>query len=442
MIDKKLSEKFASIGICIPDILLPAKNIELDKWAVVACDQYTSEPAYWKNVADFVGESPSTLHMILPEIYLEEDNSSEREKNIYKSMERYINEQLLVSQSPGFVYVERKTKGNFIRKGLVVAVDLEKYDFNKGSTSLIRATEGTVIDRLPPRVKIREKASLEIPHILLLIDDPEKTVIEPLAEKLHDFEKLYDFDLMLGGNNIKGYKVEKEEILLNIADAFQKLILSENNSSRNTSQSPLLFAVGDGNHSLAAAKVHWENVKKCLDAAQAKYHPARYALVELVNVHDESIIFEPIYRIVFNVNAHELLNNMVLFFGGNENCIIIAEEQDNSTFEGHKIPFVSKDISGTICIKNPKSNLEVGSLQAFLDYCIKINKDIKIDYIHGEDVVKELGVKEGNMGFFLPAMNKHDLFKTVILDGALPRKTFSMGSAEEKRFYMECRKIV
>lgn len=451
-----MSELISSnkLGINIPDILLPEKNVSMSTWSVVACDQYTSEPEYWSGVENAVGNKSSTFNLTFPEIYLESGNSTEKIEKINSTMKKYIEENILVTHKSCMIYVERKTSNSNSRKGIVLAVDLEEYDYNVGSQTLIRATEGTVIDRLPPRIKIRENAALELPHVMLLIDDPDKTVIEPLEKKAADFEKIYDFDLMMDSGHIKGYKINDEHSIGKIADALLKL--ASPNKFREKYQvgkdkGVLLFAVGDGNHSLASAKGHWENIKCKLTKDELENHPARFALVEVVNIHDDGIKFEPIHRVVFNIDSKNLLESMKDFFGSS-NCSYknsqsvesIYEEFKNSdnTNEFHVIGYKTCEGFGTITIHNPMHNLEVGSLQSFLDNYLKDKKDAKIDYIHGEEVVTKLGSLAQNIGFYLPNMSKHDLFKTVILDGVLPRKTFSMGEASEKRFYLECRKIV
>lgn len=444
---------FEKIGVKIPTVLLPKNGIDMTKWSVIACDQYTSEPEYWAEVEKIVGNSPSALKLTFPEVYLEREGREERITQINSTMENYIKENILEAHGPCFIYVDRKTSHTPSRKGLIMAVDLEKYDYSPGSQSLIRATEGTVIERLPPRIKIREKASLELPHVMLLIDDPEKSVIEPLAEKADSFEKVYDFDLMMNGGHIKGYKIEDEETIGSILAALEKLADPETfrkKYSVGADKDVLLFAVGDGNHSLATAKAHWELIKQSCLPQELANHPARYALVEVVNVHDSGLTFEPIHRVVFNVNPDELLDSMVSFLG-EENCSyrklnsmesILNELQAlDPNKRSHTIGFCTHEGFGVIEVANPSRNLEVGTLQAFLDEYIKRNNDVKVDYIHGEDAVLKLGTQKQNIGFFLPKMSKHDLFKTVILDGVLPRKTFSMGEADEKRFYLECRKI-
>jgi len=448
-------DEFRKLGIEIPTVLLPEKNVDLTKWAVVACDQYTSQPDYWESVARLVEENASTLNLVFPEVYLEKDSVEDRIEKINSTMRKYLKENSLIPQSAGFILVDRKTIHTESRKGLILSLDLEEYDYNKGSQTLIRATEGTVVDRLPPRIKIRENASIELPHIMVLIDDPEKTVIEPISKLTDKLQKLYDFDLMMGGGHINGYMVDNEEILQNFLKALEKLTNQQEFRSKygvGDDKGLLLFAVGDGNHSLASAKGHWENVKKNLTNEEQLKHPARFALVELVNVHDDGLKFEPIHRVIFNVNPKHLLDSMKEFvdYTGcktflrffNTKLELQRELKILENKGSHNIAFVTKTSFGIISVDSPKCTLEVGTLQAFLEEYSRINNNIKIDYIHGEDVVDTLGSGEGTIGFYLPSMNKNDLFKTVIIDGALPKKTFSMGEADEKRFYLESRKIV
>ncbi len=433
----------SDLGVHIPKIMLPDKSTDFSSWAVVACDQYTSEQDYWKKVEDLTIKKPSTLSIIFPEVYLEDGDSDNRISQINENMKRYIDEKTITELDNCFILVDRKTSHSESRKGLMLALDLECYDYAKGSSALIRATEGTVIERLPPRIKIRQNAPIELPHIMVLIDDPDKTVIEPLFNKTADLEKLYDFELMMNGGHIKGYKVSDEKDISAISEALSKLAQKDifcQKYNISCDKDILLFAVGDGNHSLASAKGHWENVKATLSLEEQQNHPARFALVELVNVHDDGLVFEPIHRVLFNVNADELLKEFNAFYNTNtccEGCSCNSTEQNTS----HTFKYITSFGEGEIAINNTTSNLEVGTLQAFLDCYMKAHPEVKIDYIHGDDVVTKLGSQPGNMGIYLPSMNKTDLFKTVILDGALPRKTFSMGEAEEKRFYLECRKI-
>jgi len=451
---RDITDRFEKLGVGIPEILLPSDKVDLTKWSVVACDQYTSQPEYWNEVEKLVGDNPSTLHLTLPEVYLEEDGVDERIAKINGNMKAYLSKKTLVSLGQGFIYIDRKTSHVPSRKGLIISIDLEKYDFNKGSQTLIRATEGTVLERIPPRVKIRKNASIELPHIMLLIDDPSRSVIELLAEKTGQFEKLYDFDLMMEGGHVEGYRISSRETLSAIVDALEKLADPRKFGEKygvDSGRGVLLFAVGDGNHSLASAKAHWENIKPTLMRGRLETHPARFALVEVVNVHDEGLVFEPIHRILFNVDTERVLEEMASHF--NSYSEIVHESFDdweelsaelktlNKNRSSHVIPYITGNRFGLISVLNPKYNLEVGTLQAFLDVFAGKDKNVKIDYIHGEDVVTALGLKEGNIGFYLPPTDKHDLFKTVILEGALPRKTFSMGEASEKRFYLECRRI-
>lgn len=434
-----------SIGIQIADILLPDKSIDPGKWAVIACDQFTSEPEYWQAVEKHVGASPSTLNLILPEVYLEKEESKNRAQITQKAMQDYLDAGLLASRQ-GFILVRRQVEGK-TRYGLMLALDLERYDYNKGSQSLIRATEGTIVDRLPPRIKIRKDAILELPHILVLIDDPQRTVIEPLAAKMDQLETLYDFDLMLGSGHLEGYLASDPEAEQGVVKALEKLADPASFREKygvGDDQDVLLFAMGDGNHSLATAKAIWEKIK----ADVGMDHPARYALVEIENVHDQGLEFEPIHRVLFNLTS-DLVVDLKTSFGDNLR-LVNCDSKDEMVKKVDSQPAGGEQAIGLISptgfqvafIANPAFNLPVGTIQDFLDGWLKAGKAESIDYVHGEDVVCRLGSQAGNAGIYLPGMDKSDLFKTVILDGALPRKTFSMGEAREKRFYMECRKIV
>lgn len=409
---------------CETEILIP-QNVENEKWSVVACDQYTSEPEYWRAVEDYVKDAPSTLKITFPEIYLSEPEG--RIEKINRTMEKYIKENIFRPLPDSMIYVERSVGHGRVRRGIVGAIDLEDYDFKKGSSSLIRATEGTVLERIPPRVKIRENAPMELPHIMLLIDDPEKTVIEPIAE--HPGKLLYDFDLMQNSGHLTGYQLEREQ-----QERVQNAIATLADPARFEKKYPgkpvLLFAVGDGNHSLATAKTCWESVKRTLTPEEQKSHPARFALAELVNLHDSSLEFEPIHRVVFGVDPEKLLKALKAYYPD-------TSATDNG---GQHITCRYQKKAEELYIRNGKSSLPVGTLQVFLDEYLQKNGG-RVDYVHGADVVERLSDEPGNVGFFLPAMQKSDLFKTVILDGALPRKTFSMGEAWEKRFYYEAKMI-
>ncbi len=411
------------------DILIP-QNLDFTKWSVVACDQYTSEPEYWQEVKETVGDSPSTLNIIFPEVYLENSDSGERIKNINRTMEHYLESNLFCEYKNSFIYVKRTQPNGKTRHGIVGTIDLEEYDFTKGSQSKVRATEGTIIARIPPRQRIRIHAPLEAPHILILIDDREKSVVEPLDDRISDFQKVYDFDLMKNSGHITGYAVN-EAAKNNIISAIEKLgdRTGFENKYGVKNKGVLMFAAGDGNHSLATAKTCWEEIKKGLSDEEAENHPARYALVELMNIHDSALEFEPIQRVIFDTDPQKLLDALVKHYN--------ASYEDNG---GQRIDYTYQRNEGSIYITETNSNLPVGTLQAFLDDYLKINGG-RIDYIHGNDVVRTLAKKENTIGFMVDAMEKNDLFTTVIKDGSLPRKTFSMGEAADKRFYLECKKI-
>ena len=435
-----------SIGIQIADILLPNESIDLNKWAVIACDQFTSQPEYWEQVEDLVGATPSTLRLIYPEAHLNNSDENGRLDAIRASMDDYLAQGILEPIKEGFVLLERVTARGTLRRGLLVCLDLEHYDFHEGSTCLIRATEGTVIERLPVRVKIRSRASIELPHIMVLIDDPEMTVIEPLfGQRL---SKLYDFKLMMNGGRIRGYHVDHPKTIDAIGKSLARLAdparFSDRYGVRNAEV--LLYAVGDGNHSLASAKLFWEQIKdQATDKSAVMSHPARYALVELVNVHDRGLEFEPIHRVLFNVSQEKVFSAMEAFFSPKDSEVIILPEGEPLPFEEKQvqvIDYMTAEARGRIVIRNPRWNLEVGCLQAFLDAFCRENSQAQIDYIHGNDVLRDLSSRPSAMGFHLPVLSKHDLFKTIILEGVLPRKAFSMGHADEKRYYVECRKIV
>ncbi|MDD5036483.1 MAG: DUF1015 domain-containing protein [Methylococcaceae bacterium] len=434
-----------NIGLHVPTLLLPKPGIDLGLWAVIACDQYTSQANYWQQVEQRVGEHPSTLKLIFPEIYLEQNGQEERIRHINETMLRYLDEGVLVARKPGFILVDRQTCRAKSRKGLVVALDLERYDFGAGSKTLIRATEGTIVERLPPRIKVRENAAIELPHIMVLIDDPGKTVIEPLFDL--PLEKVYDFDLMLNGGHIQGYAIDDLSHIAAIALALSRLVSSLENRSEGDG---LLYAMGDGNHSFATAKAVWERTQSAAEDKNAVMnHPARYALVELVNLHDEGLEFEAIHRVLFHVSPETVLQAMERYTQetgmgfSRQDCASLEEAKAIAEQSGnrHGIVFLAQGGHGVVTIEHPRFTLEVASLQAFLDEFLKQNPSPLLDYIHGEDAVSALSAKADTIGFILPALSKFHLFKSIEQDGALPRKTFSMGEADEKRFYLECRRI-
>lgn len=409
------------------DILIPNESINMSKWAVIACDQYTSEPEYWETTVQNVDGSPSALSLILPEIYLENDDVAGRIENIHSAMDKYISDGIFTEYKNAMVYVERIQSNGIVRKGLVGAIDLEEYDFSKGSSSQVRATEATVIERIPPRIKVRQGASLELPHIMILIDDPENTVIESVDKSA--MTKIYDTKLMQNGGSISGYLVPDDE-QQRIDNALSALANPDTfNKKYDLTDSPvLLYAMGDGNHSLATAKEFYEQLKKSNPDKDFSNTPARYALAEIVNLHSDALKFEAIYRLVYDVDCNKLIAGLT------ENLALSHETAEQW------IEIVCNGKSDKLYIHNTSSNLSVGSLQNFLDGYIKENGG-KIDYIHGIENVKSLAEKHNGIAFILPDMDKSQLFPTVIKDGALPRKTFSMGHADDKRFYIESRKI-
>ena len=395
------------------NILLPRDDETARFWPVVACDQFTSQREYWEELAKLVGDRPSALNIVFPEVYLEEGFG--RIESIQKHIEDYLRRGVLTERvHEGFVLVERSTESG-VRIGLVGKVDLDCYDYTPESQALIRATEGTVTSRIPPRVKIRRGAEVESPHVMLLCDDRERELIEPLYARRHELPKLYDLELMMGGGHLRGYAVTGE-----LAKKTHEII------ARQQSRSGLYLAVGDGNHSLATAKTCWEEIKPGLTKAERESHPARYALAELVNLHCEALNFEPIHRVLFNVDAEKLIDD----FTSDLHCT-----------QGEDIVFIHKGGRRGVKLTAAGDRLPVDLLQEFLDKWLEAHPETEIDYVHGSAALEELSLKEGNCGMALKAMDKNALFPAIVAGGVLPRKTFSLGEAEEKRYYMECRKI-
>jgi len=408
------------------DILLPDFNkTDGSRWAAIACDQFTSEPEYWESAKEYVGDAKSTLNLILPEVWL--DRTETEVPKINKTMYEYL-EGVLFSHPDSQIFVERTQPSGGVRRGIVGMIDLECYEYTKGSDSLIRATEGTVLERIPPRVAIRRGAPIELPHVMLLIDDPEATVIEPLIGK--ELRTAYDFPMMQGGGHIKGgFLTDADKARVNAA--LEALVTKEAVKARyGGDYAPLLFAVGDGNHSLASAKASYEEIKAQIGAEAAKTHPARYALAEVVNLHDPALQFEPIYRVMFGVEPESVIAELDEYINGL-----------SGNAEAQEIICVGAGNDRTLVVKNPVQQLPVGTLQAFIDAYIAKHDGVSVDYIHGEDSTRKLAEREDAVGFLFEGMGKGELFRTVMLDGALPRKTFSMGHARDKRYYLEARKI-
>lgn len=408
---------FDAVGFYPADILLP-RGADMNKWAVIACDQFTSQAEYWQAVEAAVGDAPSTLRLILPEARLGQEGEADEIAAIHNAMTSYLERGLFRTLPRSMVYVRRTQTDGRVRQGLVGMVDLEQYDFTPGSGALIRATEGTVLSRIPPRMAVRRGAPLELPHVMLLIDDPEHTVIEPLAAG-EGMEPLYDFDLLQGGGHLHGSRLTEAQ-MEQTAQALARLAGGE--------EHPMLFAVGDGNHSLAAAKACYEERKA--SAPEGAVLPERFALVEVVNCHDPALTFEPIHRCLFGVEPEAVLSALLAYYPG-------AHRGEG---EGHTVSFTWSGGSGTITVPQPRAHLAVGTLQTFLDDYLASHAG-RLDYIHGEEAARSLGRRSGNLAFCLPAMEKSQLFPTVMADGVLPRKAFSMGEARDKRYYVEARRL-
>ena len=432
---ENVNNRLEKLGLQAADILIPRKDVDLTKWAVVACDQFTSEKDYWHDVEKTVGDAPSTLKLIFPECYLDDGDDERRINDINKTMKEYVDADLFKTYKNCFFLV-RRTCGSACRWGLMAALDLDRYSWEKGSTSLIRATEGTILSRIPPRKKIRKDAPLEIPHIMVLISDKEKSVIEPLAAQSGKLEKVYDFELMKNGGHLEAWVVDSDSLKNQVATAFEKL------DAALDTKNPLLFAMGDGNHSFATAKSCWEDIKATLTEEQRKCHPARFCLVELENIFDPGLVFEPIHRVLFNVPESVFLEEL------RKNASAVAEEKvgcrnciarEIADQSQQRFGYCTSDKHVVVTLKDPSANIAAGTLQKVIDELIK--KGYSVDYIHGADVTDKLGSEKGNIGLFLPAIDKATFFDTIIKDGALPRKTFSMGEANEKRYYMEARAI-
>lgn len=399
--------------ITSPHILLPKKGVDMHAWATIACDQFTSQLDYWEDVEKIVADKPSTLRMMFPEAYLGKVDEEAFIKKTNKTIEQYLNDGTLVDQGECFILVDRSTPIVKRRLGLVIAIDLEDYTYQKGVKSLIRASEATIVERIPPRLKIRKDAAVELPHILFLFDDKKRSIIEELYANRGSFEKVYDFDLMKNGGHITGYKIKDTKAII----AKFETLLKENNNG-------LLFIVGDGNHSLATAKAHWDKIKVNLSENERINHPARYALVEALNIYDEGLIFEPIHRVVFNPDKD--------FVPGLEKVL----KGENKTYI-YSTDFGKKEIS------IPKVGPEAYKVvQSYIDSYLKDHPNTSVDYIHDEDQTLEVAkANKGSVALIMKALTKGDIFDYIAKDEVLPRKAFSMGHAVEKRYYLESKKI-
>lgn len=429
-----MKRHYPEIGLHVPTLLLPRGDVPLPSWSVIACDQHTSQPQYWRETERLVGDNPSTLDLVLPEAHLGDDSAATIAA-INQRMAEYLASGLLVEQRPGFMLVEREVRRETPRRGLLVALDLECFDYRPGARTLIRSTEGTDPKRLPARVDVRRQAPLEAPHVLVLIDDAERRVIEPLFDRVA--QPAYDFELMQGGGRLRGWHIGEAETIDATAAAIAGL---------RRGKPPLIYAMGDGNHSFAAARSVWDALKA--DGAPAD-HPARYALAELVNIHDHALRFEPIHRLLDGVDAEDALTAFAAHFadaGCSRRRFATRHDwrrgrREASQTPGHHIPYRTASEFGLLSVAAPPSQLEVAALQAFLDRVVATRPNATTDYVHGEEALAELVRSHNRIGFLLPSLNKGDLFRTIATDGALPRKSFSLGEAHEKRYYLECRRI-
>ncbi len=418
-------------------ILLPSREIPLEQWGCVACDQFTSDRSYWERAASLVGDKPSALQIVLPEVYLTSADLARRIDRIHKTMNQYA-QSVLTRSVDGFIYVERTEQSGRIRQGLVGRVDLEAYSYQRGRLPEVRPSENTVEERLPPRLAVRRGACLESPHVMMLADDPEQTLIEPIAARKDSLRKVYEGELMLGGGHIAGWAVEEPALIEQIVSALDALGSQEAFDRKYPAvrgSKPLTLAVGDGNHSLATAKAYWEELKKTLPPEQQKTHPARWCLAEVCNIHSEAIEIEPVHRVLYNATLESVLLSLATWSSENMAglCFGAGSEQH--------FRLVSPRDESELSFETPTAPLTVGTVDEFIEYHLEHHPECSVDYVHDEPAVRAL-CKEGAVGLLMPPFEKSDLFKGVVMGGVLPRKTFSMGHAEEKRYYIECRRIV
>ncbi len=417
------TRKFERLGVRVPNILLPRSGTDLERWAVIACDQHTSEPDYWKEVERLVDAHPSTLHLVYPEVYLGESDSDRRIRSIHQTMQSYLDEGILQELGESMILTRRVTPHVADRRGLLLALDLEQYDYTPGAQSLTRATEQTIVDRIPPRVRIREGAPVELPHVMVLIDDPGDELFSGLLER--STERLYATELMLDGGRVSGYRVDGDA-LDHVASALTRLL------EGSRSASPFVFAVGDGNHSLATAKAVWDKTKPHV----AHDHPARFALVEVVNLYDPGLRFEPIHRLVRTPTPSDWVAGLARVLGLDVTTCSQAELESARSDDASVVGFVAGSETGYMRMESSK-DLPVASVQEY----INLQRDLSVDYIHGWETSIQLGRQPDSAVVLLPEFDPGQLFPTVSQRGVLPRKAFSLGEAEEKRYYLEARRI-
>ena len=417
-------------------ILLPSAQIPLEKWGCIACDQFTSDRDYWQKAEAVAAGSPSTLNLILPEVYLEDGDADARIEKIHAAMDDYA-QNVLTRAVDGFIYVERTEQSGKVRQGLVGMVDLEAYSYRRGEKCTVRPSESTVESRIPPRMKVRTGASLETPHIMMLADDPGCTLIEPVAAHKQELPKVYEGELMLNGGHIAGWAVEDPAMLAQIDAALAALGSQEAFDAKYPQArgaKPLTLAVGDGNHSLAAAKACWEELKATLTPEERESHPARWCLAEVCNVHSPAIEIEPIHRVLFNVDCGAVLLALIAWSDSNMAGICFGDSKQQA------FTLAGPHVSNVLSFEDPVAPLTVGTVDEFIEYFMARHSEARVDYVHDEPAVRAL-TRQGGVAFLLPPFEKSDLFKGIVMGGVLPRKTFSMGHAEEKRYYIECRRI-
>ena len=422
------------IGVAVPEILIPDEKTNMRKWAVIACDQFTQNQQYWNDVERFVGSSPSALHVMLPEIYLDTPEKAERIASAKEIMRSYIEDGVLNLLPPGFILVERYIDG-VVRKGLMVNVDLEEYENEPYKNPVVRPSEEVIAERIPPRIEIRNGADIEMPHIMLLMDDKNKTVIEPVWQKKEFFPKVYDFELMMNGGRITGYFINNKETEHEIMQALAALPLKDG----------MRFCVGDGNHSMATAKAVWEQAKERLTPEQRAESPLRYVLCELINIYDEGLTIKPIHRTISGLNTSKCVQYIVdrLNASGADARLVFSRRKPNlqQSDAAQTIFFSSKDSAGRIEIYSPTSSMIVEELQPVLENFIREFPSCKLEYVHGDEELEELTRQYDTLGFIMPAMEKETFFDTLASFGLLPKKSFSLGEAKDKRYYLECRLI-
>jgi len=442
---------FDNIALGVPKILLPKPEIDPSKWAVIACDQYVHDRSYWEEVKNIVGDTPSTLNLIYPEVYLPDEGHQDRISDVHKNMQRFVMEDIFCDPIKGFLLVNRLLPSGKSRTGLVVTLDMERYDSRSQSKTLIRTTEGTYPKNLEARFEVRGDATLESPHILVLIDDPNKEIIEPLFDE--KYPTIVDFELMMNGGRLTYYLIDQKQDIERIAQKLIQRITPQYIRERyGVENEILLYAMGDGNHSFAAAQKAWEKIKSTLPEDQHTTHPARYAMVELINLHDNSIDIEPIHRIIIGVDPKATLNTMMDLLnasGANARLETVSapEEQHQqltslSSNGAHCLPYRGAGDLGVLVIENPSQRTIPETMETVLDLFTSETATAEVGFIHGEDVIDNLGNKPDALGFYMPPISKNSVFESIVRYGAYPRKSISIGHANEKRYYMECRNLV